>query len=137
MSAQRDVANVRGVNWQLDGLMLEVKFAAIAFTGTAQDVVAAVTGKKIRVLSAQFTLTGNVDNTAAFYSNGVAGTLLSGLLQPLALQTDAGGAAMVMISGKYHPYGAFETKSGEKLTVDGAGTTPVGEGFLTYVEIPA
>lgn len=115
---------------------LKVKFAKISASATEQDVVAAVSGKRIRVLSAQFTLTGHLDATAQFFSNGSGGTAISGLFKPLALQTDSGGAAMIVLSAADHPYGCFETATGQKLTVDGTGTSaPAIEGFLTYVEV--
>lgn len=84
-------------------------------------LVAAVTGKKIRVLSIVLISTGAV--TVRFES-GASGTALSG---QMAL------AANVGFSSGYSPVGHFETAAGELLNLELSGATSV-DGFLTYLE---
>jgi hypothetical protein len=114
---------------QNSGSQLTPKFAVInkIVTGT---VVAAVAGKKIRVLSLFMTidvLTGDEEYT---FKSGAAGSALTGTIGA------AGGAGtMIPISYGFSPVGHFETVAGELLELKVAGTTPFAEGSLVYVEV--
>ena len=134
MSAQRDVSNIAGVNWQLDGLMLQVKFAKISLT-TSAAIVAAVTGKKIRVLGYAMTLDSTTGNESYQFSGDTAGTpvALSGTMIPTAV---AAPATPVLFRDS-SPFGLFESAVGTSLGLTTAGTTPIAAGYLQYVEVPA
>lgn len=100
---------------------LPVKFAAISASASA-DIVAAVTGKRIRVLAYTFSLVGT-SPTAKFQSGG--STDLTGTFAPTSgqvLMHDAGGLAP-----------AFQTNLGEKLNLVLAGTSPSAQGHLSFV----
>ena len=99
-----------------------VKRAAISGASTDNPVVAAVTGKKIRVLS--YTLTTASATTVSF-EDGAGGTALTGVM------TTAAGTP---IEGAYNPHGHFETTAATllNLTLGGAVQT---SGHLTYVEV--
>lgn len=99
---------------------LTVKFVPISGTGSA-DLVALVTGKKIRVLS--YTIVLNADSTVKFQSGG--STDLTG-----AMPHGAKGGVSVAFS----PVGHFETASGEKLNLV-LGTSVAWGGHLAYVEV--
>lgn len=97
------------------------KFAAIAASSSgANAIVAAVTGKKIRVLA--YTLLANADVNAKWQS---ASTDKSGLLYLAA----KGGA-----SPAYCPTGLFETAAAEALNLNLSGAVAVG-GHVTYIEV--
>lgn len=99
-----------------------VKRAVIS--GNAGDVtaVAAVTGKKIRVLS--YYIRQSAAGTVRFES-GAGGTALTGVMVTTT--------ADLVVRDGYHPMGHFETAAGELLNVE-AGTGAV-MGYLTYQEI--
>jgi hypothetical protein len=103
---------------------LTVKYAAIAASASGNNtVVAAVAGKKIRVLA--YTLVANGTVTAKFQS-GAGGADLSGAK---AMTTNT------VLSPSYCPVGHFETAAGALLNLSLGGAVAVS-GHLTYVEIP-
>lgn len=101
---------------------LTPKFAAVAASSSGDNtIVAAVTSKKIRVLS--YTLMANAAVNAKWQSS-VAGDK-SGLLYLAA----NGG-----VSSGFCPLGHFETVAGEALELNLSGAVAVG-GHITYVEV--
>ena len=99
------------------------KFAAISASSNGNNtLVAAVTGKKIRVLSYALTSSGTVN---AKFQSGASGTDLTGLLYEIA---NSG------IAVAYCPVGLFETAAGSLLNLNLTAGTAVG-GHLTYVEV--
>lgn len=100
----------------------EPKFAQInASTSGDNTIVAAVTGKKIRVLQYVLIAAGAVN---ARWQSAAAGSYLSGAL-PLAAQAGASAA----FGG-----GLFETAAGELLNLELSAAIQVS-GHLTYVEV--
>lgn len=103
---------------------LTPKFAAIAAATSGNNtLVAAVTGKKIRVLAYKLTGSGAVN---AKFQSGAGGTDLTGLEYIAA----AGGG----VFAGFNPVGHFETAAGVLLNINLSGSVAVG-GHLTYVEI--
>jgi hypothetical protein len=96
--------------------------------GTAADhpMVAAVAGKKIRLLSFVATLAGTAP--AIRFESAAAGTALSGVMLPLT------GTS---INLQYNPHGWLETLAGEALSLEVGGTSPSVQGVATYVLIDA
>ena len=94
-----------------------------AASGTAQTLVAAVTGKRIRVLAA-FAVAGATATNLTFNS-------ASNAISPLLANAANGGEVL-----PFNPAGWFQTVAGEALTVTtGAGsTTGIG---VVYVEVNA
>jgi hypothetical protein len=109
------------------GVALAQKYAKVdvAQSQTDAEVVAAVTGKKIRVL-ALVMLAGDTATAITFNSKGAeAGTAIS-----CQFQNGANGGAVLGLN----PLGWFETVSGEGLTVTtGAGSTTGIQ--VVYVEV--
>lgn len=99
------------------------KFAVIA-AGTSGNntLVAAVTGKKIRVLAYNFISSGTVN---AKFQSGATGTDLTGLKYCVA---NSG------IVAPFNPVGWFETAAATLLNLNLSAATTVG-GELVYVEI--
>jgi len=99
-----------------------IKYAT--FTGTNGNVtlVAAVTGKKIRVISLCISLTGN--GTLAIQS-GAGGTALTGTMPLL------GSTPLVL---QENPSGWFETAASTLLNASVA-TSTATNGHLSYIEI--
>lgn len=101
------------------------KFKYVNLTGTGADIVAAVSGKKIRVLSM---FVDELDGTADVI---------------LTVKTSNSGATKTLISGfdlgeKTLPFsrvGWFETVAGESLYGLVAGTTPNLNISVVYVEV--
>lgn len=97
------------------------KYAAITGSSSGDNaIVAAVTGKKIRVLGYVVTASGAVN---AKFRSGT--TDISGLIYAAA----NGGAA----SG-FNPVGHFETTAGAALNMNLSGAVAVG-GHVTYIEV--
>lgn len=106
-----------------DATPLLPKFAAIdAATSGDNTLVAAVTDKKIRVLSLVLVSAGTV--TARFES-GAGGTALTGQMT-LAVNT-----GFVL---PFNPLGWFETTAGALLNLELSGAVSV-DGSLSYIEI--
>lgn len=103
----------------------ELKFAAIDTAATTGDkeVVAAVTGKQIRVLVYSFTVGG--DETVTWYSDA-AGTALTG-----AMRFPAAGDG---VSPVFVPTGHFQTAAGEALVLN-QGVGGGCDGYVVYIEI--
>lgn len=101
----------------------EAKRAAIAAAASGDNtLVAAVTGKKIRVLAVVLVASGGV-NTIRFES-AAGGTALTG-------QMDIGDNGQFILP--YNPAGWFETVAAELLNLELSAATAVA-GCLTYVE---
>ncbi len=104
------------------------KFAKIALTATG-TLVAAVTAKKIRVLSLLMTIDTLTGDETYTFKSGAAGTALTGDLG------DASAAsAILLIDYSYSPHGHFETVSGELLELSLA-VAGSAQGSLCYIEV--
>lgn len=102
----------------------EVKRAIIdAATSGNNTLVAAVTGKRIRVLSAFLTMTGTA--VTIRFESAADGTALTGQMTPSQGQT---------ILLPYNPHGWFETAASQLLNLELGGAQSV-DGALTYVLI--
>jgi hypothetical protein len=103
---------------------LTPKFAAIAASSSGNNtLVAAVTGKTIRVLAYNFIGNGAVN---AKFQTGAGGTDLTGLKYIAA----AGGG----ICAPFNPVGWFETASATLLNLNLSGAVAVG-GEIVYIEV--
>ena len=101
----------------------EVKFAAISETsGGTHTLVAAVSGKKIRVTAIWFTVSSNIG--VGFQSNGVD------VIEPAYYDTYGGLAWMRGVDGDFF----VETVAGETLDIYMTGASTVAGG-LNYQEI--
>jgi hypothetical protein len=85
-------------------------------------LVAAVAGKKIRVLAAFFTMTGTA--VTIRFEDGAGGTALTGQMGPTAGQT---------IVLPFNPVGWFETSDATLLNMELSGSQSV-DGALVYIE---
>ena len=85
-------------------------------------LVAAVTGKKIRVLAAFLTMTGTA--VTIRFEDGADGTALTGQMGPTAGQT---------IVLPFNPVGWFETSDATLLNLELGGAQSV-DGSLVYIE---
>lgn len=107
---------------------LTPKFAVISLAATG-TLVAAVTSKRIRVLSLLMTvdcLTG--DETYTFKS-GAGGTAITG-----ALGDASGAAAVLVVEYGFSPVGHFQTVAGELLELSLV-VSALARGSLCYVEV--
>lgn len=103
---------------------LLVQRAAIdAATSGDNTLVAAVTGKKIRVLAVFAVMTGTAITIR--FESGAGGTALTGQMQP----SQGGGFVL-----PFNPVGWFETAAGELLNLELGGAQSV-DGCLVYVEV--
>ena len=115
MSSQADFQDFRDV--QL------VKRAAIDAASSGDNtLVAAVTGKKIRVLALAITMTGTA--VTIRFDDGAGGTALTGLMQPTQGQT---------VTLPFNPVGWFETSAATLLNLELGGAQSV-DGVLVYIE---
>ena len=115
MSSQADFQDFRDV--QL------VKRAVIDAASSGNNtVVAAVTGKKIRVLALVMTMTGTA--VTIRFEDGAAGTALTGQMQPTQGQT---------VTLPFNPVGWFETSAATLLNLELGGAQSV-DGVLVYIE---
>lgn len=100
------------------------KFAVIdAATSGDNTIVAAVTGKKIRVLAGSLTMTGTA--VTIRFESAASGTALTGQMTPAQGQT---------IPLPFCPVGHFETIAGQLLNLELGGAQSV-DGWLVYVEV--
>lgn len=100
-----------------------VKYAKIdASTSGDNTIVAAVTGKKIRVVSLFYFSSGTVN---VRFESGASGTALTGQMQHIA-QT---GAVL-----SYNEDGWFETAAGSLLNLELSDAVSV-DGCLSYIEV--
>ena len=115
MSSQADFQDFRDV--QL------VKRAAIDAASSGDNtLVAAVTGKKIRVLALAITMTGTA--VTIRFEDGAGGTALTGQMQPTQGQT---------VTLPFNPVGWFETSATTLLKLELGGAQSV-DGVLVYIE---
>ena len=115
MSSQADFQDFRDV--QL------VKRAAIDAASSGNNtLVAAVTGKKIRVLALAITMTGTA--VTIRFEDGAGGTALPGQMQPTQGQT---------VTLPFNPVGWFETSAATLLNLELGGAQSV-DGVLVYIE---
>lgn len=106
------------------GVPANVKYAPISAASSGNNtIVAAVTSKKIRVLSMFLMAAGAVN---AKFQSGAGGTDLSGLLS-----LDSLGAGMVL---GFNPAGWFESASGVLLNLNLSAAVAVGGG-ISYIEV--
>lgn len=99
----------------------ELKFAAIAASSSgANEIVAAVTGKKIKVLAYLLSAAGSVN---AKWQR--ASTDITGLHYMVANS---------QVPSPFSPVGLFETASGEALNLNLSVGVAVG-GYVVYVEV--
>lgn len=104
-----------------------MKFAKIdASSSGSNTIVAAVTGKKIRVLSYVIIAAGAV--TAKWQS---ATTDISG---GMALAANGGAAPSVSVLSPGGTFGVLQTEPGEALNLNLSGAVSVG-GHLVYIEV--
>lgn len=117
-----------GVALQTDAIMndttaLTPKFAVISgATSGNNTLVAAVTSKKIRVLSYTIVAAGDVD---VRFEDGAGGTALTGVM---SLTTNSG------VSVAFSPVGHFETTANTLLNMELSAAVQVS-GHLAYVEV--
>lgn len=104
------------------GLEWEVKRVPVDISGSA-DLVAAVVGKKIRLLAFVGMLTP-ADATFKLQTGGAAD--LTGVLDFPSAE---------LFTWPYNPAGWLETVAGAKLNAVLTGTSPTLDGFLTYAEV--
>ena len=106
-----------------------VKYAVIDDASSGDnEVVAAVPGKRIRVISAFLVAAGAVN---VRFESGAAGTALTGQMN---LTTNVGFSLNAAFDAKGRPKGHFQTAKGESLNLELSGAVSV-DGSLTYVEI--
>lgn len=100
------------------------KFVAVAAAGNGDNtLVAAVTGKKIRVLAGHLTMTGTA--VTIRFESAASGTALTGQMTPLQ------GTS---ISLPFCPLGHFETIAGQLLNLELGGAQAVA-GWIVYIEV--
>lgn len=99
-------------------------FAVISLlvASTPQTVVAAVAGKRIRVI--HFALTNVTASGTAAFQTSTASAPITGAMA---------FAANGQIVSPVCKYGLFETATGDGLLLASAGTTNVTSGYLVYV----
>lgn len=105
-----------------DGNRFEIKRTIIDVAGSGDnEVVAAVSGKKIVVIHYQLIAAGTVN---VRFESGAGGTALSGQMN---LTTNSGA------SDRFD-YGLFETAVGQSLNLELSGAISV-DGYLSYIEV--
>jgi len=101
------------------------KFASISAASSGNNtLVAAVTGKKIRVLSMHLTMSGTTVTWAV--ESGAGGTALTGTMGPIAQG--------VTVTWPFSPVGHFETAASTLLNLSLSGAQSV-TGSLVYIEV--
>ena len=106
------------------GANLRAKFAKIDAASSGDNtLVAAVTGKKSRVMAGSLNMTGTA--VTVRFESGAGGTALTGQMTPAQGQT---------IPLPYCPLGHFETAAGSLLNLELGGAQSV-DGWLVYVEV--
>lgn len=114
-------ASIESGQMTVAGVVVTPKFAAIAVSASgATAIVASVSGKKIRVLSAAFMANGSVN---AKFQNG--STDVTGLFYLIANT----GASL-----PFNPAGWFETSVTTALNLNLSAAIAVG-GCITYIEV--
>ena len=115
MSSQADFQDFRDVQ-------LGKRAAIDAASSGDNTLVAAVTGKKIRVLALAITMTGTA--VTIRFEDGAGGTALTGQMQPTQGQTG---------TLPFNPGGWFETSAATLLNLELGGAQSV-DGVLVYIE---
>lgn len=116
-------ASVESNQMTAGGTVVTPKYAVIDAASSGDNtLVAAVTSKKIRVLSAFVIAAGAVN---VRFESGAGGTALTGQMN---LGTNTGFAL------PYNPAGWFETASNTLLNLELSGAVSV-DGSLTYIEV--
>lgn len=119
------IGRITGALYQGPGHPKPVKYAAIDFsTSGNKTLVAAVSGKKLRLISAHFIVAGA---QTWKWTSGLGGTGLSGT------ETFAANGGIVLPKNED---GHLETVVGEALCCT-AGASVVTGGALSYVEVDA
>lgn len=110
------------MNWNTDfgATGPPVRVAVDAATSGDNTLVAAVAGKKIRVLAGSLTMTGTA--VTIRFESGAGGTALTGQMTPAQGQT---------VPLPWCPAGHFETAAGELLNLELGGAQSV-DGWLVY-----
>lgn len=99
---------------------VNVKYAVINAATGDNSIVAAVTGKSIKVVD--YTLVSTSASSFARFESGTGGTALTGIM-PMAVST--------VIAPGYCPAGHFRTAEGAALSLEATGDI---DGHLTYIE---
>lgn len=101
----------------------EVKYFKIDSASGTFEVVAAVSGKRIRVLSWYLSNSGAAACTVKWQSAAVD------LTGPLSLANDVAGSV-----AQFNPAGHFQTAAGAALNITQSGTEQLG-GYGSYIEM--
>lgn len=104
------------------------KFAAVNLSSTT-TIVAAVVGKRIRVLSLFMAFDTTTGDETYVFKTAAAGTSLTGVF------TGAASNPEMMINYGFSPVGHFQTDSGALLELSLSGSSPGARGSLVYVEV--
>jgi hypothetical protein len=108
----------------VENFMIDVKRAVINHADSGDNtIVAAVTGKKIRVLSMWFSVAGAVNTR---FESGAGGTALTGVQE-----WGAKGDGQVL---PFNPLGWFETAAATLLNLELSGAVSV-DGAIQYIEV--
>lgn len=111
-----------------------IKFATVSSTSTGDTtIVAAVAGKKLRVLVWCLTIANSVTEAVKFRT---ASTDITGVIN-IGSTADSGmggSANSGDVSGSFSPVGHFETDAAELLAINNAGGGDV-TGYLVYQEV--
>jgi hypothetical protein len=122
-------AAIRSDVIQNSGSQLTPKFAPINLIATG-TLVAAVSGKKIRVISLVMSIEMNDGDETYTFKSGAGGTALTG-----ALGDQSAAGVTFVFAYPFSPIGHFETAAGALLELSLAGSTPNAQGSLVYVEV--
>lgn len=121
-----------GQYFDSNGNILTVRSAAVSYPSTtvgdqATPVVAAVAGKKIRVLS--MALTSSINGPQCFLRSGVAGTQIS---ETILRNITGSTSAMNYQRTAYYPIFLYETTAGSALILN-CSATGVASVQVVYV----
>ena len=103
-----------------DATPLKPKFAVVNAASGDNSIVAAVTGKKIRVLSGLL-VAGAIGNVR--FESAAGGTALTGVMVCVASS---------VLPFPFNPLGHFETVAGQALSLE---ATADVDGWVTYIEV--
>lgn len=121
VASQSDIISVAGQD-------VVPQYANIAIGSSGDNtIVAAVTGKKIRVISGFLVGSGDVN---AYFVDGANNALAGDGSNGIDLTANSG------FTLNFNPVGWFETASGQSLDINLDGAVSVA-GALTYIEIAA
>ena len=109
------------------GTYATVKFAAIDTSAADTTVVAAVTGKKIRVIG--WKLTGDAAGLGQVRWQSTTSTSLTGEMKTAYASAVIAGE----ISDYCYPVGCFETVAGELRNLEQGSTDDI-DGYVIYIE---